>query len=109
MTESPLEASGGRHFIGMIRDITWRKQAEEHQARLVEVLEATPDFVGLADAQLNPIFLNQSGRMMVGLGTEEEIAEPRSATTSLNRRRRSSQTKAFRRCWSGAPGLGKPF
>lgn len=74
VTEFRLESSDRRHFIGVIRDITQRKQSEEHQARLVEVLEATPDFVGLADADRRPLFINRAGRTMVGLGVDEDIA-----------------------------------
>jgi two-component system cell cycle sensor histidine kinase/response regulator CckA len=64
-----------RGFAKVVRDITQRKLAEEHQARLVAVLESTSDFVGIADAQRRPIFINQAGRRMVGLGAEEDITK----------------------------------
>lgn len=75
LTVTEFRLAGGEqpHFIGVIRDITRRKQAEEHQARLVEVLEATPDFVGLANADLHPLFVNQAGRTMIGLAPEADV------------------------------------
>lgn len=75
VTEFRLAQGEQRHFIGVIRDITQRKQAEEHHARLVEVLEATPDFVGLANADLRPLFINQAGRTMVGLAPEADVTK----------------------------------
>jgi len=75
VTEFRLEDGDRRRFIGVIRDITRRKQAEEHQARLVEVLEATPDFVGLADADGHPFFINQAGRTMIGIGVDEDLTK----------------------------------
>lgn len=77
VTECKQEAGERRRFIGVVRDITERKQAEEHQARLVEVLEATSDFVGLADANRRPFFINHAGRTIIGLGVDEDIAGTR--------------------------------
>lgn len=74
VTEFRLADGGDRHFIGAIRDISRRKQAEEHQARLVEVLEATPDFVGLADARLRPLFVNRAGRAMIGIEPDADVS-----------------------------------
>lgn len=74
VTECKQQTAECRRFIGVVRDITERKQAEEHHARLVEVLEATPDFVGLADANRRPIFINRAGRMMLGMAADEDIS-----------------------------------
>ncbi len=73
ITECRTQDGEHRRFIGAIRDITQRKQAEEHQARLVEVLEATPDFVGLADADRRSMFINRAGRAMLGISADEDI------------------------------------
>ncbi|HZZ81604.1 MAG TPA: PAS domain S-box protein [Gemmataceae bacterium] len=64
---------GQRHFTGVVRDLTAQQQAEEHQARLIAVLEATPDFVGIADADLHPLFVNRAGRKMMGFGEREDL------------------------------------
>jgi len=79
VTEFRLEEHDEPLFIGMIRDITHRMQIEENQARLVSILEATPDFVGIADTEGRPLFINQSGRRMIGIGFEEDVSKIRIA------------------------------
>lgn len=44
------------------------------QARLVAILQATQDFVATANLEGEVLFLNSSGRELIGLGAEEEIA-----------------------------------
>ena len=61
-------------FEGTSVDITLRKQAEAAQARLVAVLEATPDLVGLADAEGRAMFMNRGGRVLLGIPPDEEIS-----------------------------------
>ena len=56
-------------------DNTARKQAEQAQLRLVAMLNATPDFVGIADAKdTHVIHINPAGRKMIGVGDEEDIS-----------------------------------
>ena len=58
----------------VISDITERKRAEQTQARLVAILDATPDFVGFADARDGHIYyINPAGRKMVGVGAQEDV------------------------------------
>ena len=64
----------GERFFAFIRDITERKRAEQAQARLVAILEATPDFVGFADAKdTHILFINKAGRKMTGLSEDEDV------------------------------------
>lgn len=65
---------------GTFQDITARKQLElESEETNVElevfrsVIENSPDFIGIADAQNNPIYLNPAGRALVGLSEEASI------------------------------------
>jgi PAS domain S-box-containing protein len=54
------------------------KRVEERTAesrRLAALIEATTDFVGMADLQGRPIYINRAGRRMVGLGDEEDISQ----------------------------------
>lgn len=60
-------------YIGTITDITERKQAEKEQARLVAILEATTDFVGIASTDGESTYLNHAAIEMVGL-TPEDIS-----------------------------------
>jgi len=55
------------------RDITTRRTAEEAQARLIRILEATTDYVGMATADGYPFYCNAAGRKMVGLDPEEPL------------------------------------
>ncbi|MDR3405232.1 MAG: PAS domain-containing protein [Chthoniobacter sp.] len=55
------------------RDITTRRTAEEAQARLIRILEATTDYVGMATADGYPFYANAAGRKMVGLDPDEPL------------------------------------
>ena len=76
----PLETQGrdfifkGRKMrVVAVRNISKRKQAEYTQARLTAILEATPDFVAIADPGQRLMYLNRAGRRMVGIGENENI------------------------------------
>jgi PAS domain S-box-containing protein len=47
-------------LVGMVQDITERREAEETLARFKAVLDATPDFVGMADAKSRAIYVNRA-------------------------------------------------
>ena len=54
-------------FHAIYRDITDRKLAEEAEARLVAILETTPDLVSIADPEGRLVYLNRAGRRMLGM------------------------------------------
>jgi len=54
-------------------EISERKQIEQSQARLTAILEATSDFVGIADAEGRTIYINSGGRKILGIPTDEDI------------------------------------
>ena len=58
-------------IVRMIEDISERKEAEEAQRRLTEILEATPDFVGIANAQGRALYVNRAGREITGANAED--------------------------------------
>jgi PAS domain S-box-containing protein len=60
-------------LVGISRDITQRRQAEEAHKRLAAILEATNDYVGMADAEGRRFYINRAGRRMLGLGETEDI------------------------------------
>ena len=65
---------GEVEMVGAIGiDITERLKAEEARDRLIEILEATPDFVGSADREGRLFYLNRAAREMLGLGLEEDF------------------------------------
>jgi PAS domain S-box-containing protein len=57
----------------VVVEITERKLAEQAQARLTALLEATTDFVAISDAAGRMIYVNKAGRSMVGIGEGEDI------------------------------------
>ncbi|MBD3671467.1 MAG: PAS domain S-box protein, partial [Gammaproteobacteria bacterium] len=58
-------------MYGTTMDVTSRVQAEQRYQRLVSILEATTDLVGIADPEGRVLYLNQSGRAMCGLWDHE--------------------------------------
>jgi PAS domain S-box-containing protein len=75
-----LSASGEGVSI-YLRDVMARKQAEHVQRRLTTIIEATPDLVGIADAQGRGLYLNRAGRRMVGLSEKEDAGAWRLASS----------------------------
>jgi len=55
------------------QDITEQKRADEERAQLIAIIEATTDFVSIADAAGQQIYLNSAGRRMLGLSDERDI------------------------------------
>ena len=74
----PLRGKDGEiiGMLGIARDITESEKAEETQKRLVALIEATPDFVGFADAKdKHIIYVNKAGRKMCGIGNDEDVTK----------------------------------
>ena len=70
-TFMPVEVSAnilpdGR-WQAFVRDISERKQFEDERQVFVSFLENSPDFIGIADPNGKPVYLNPAGRRMVGL------------------------------------------
>ncbi len=65
-------------MVGAMTDITAQRRAEEGHQRLAAILEASPDFVGTADANTFQVtWINRAGRRMLGLTDEEDISHLR--------------------------------
>jgi PAS domain S-box-containing protein len=54
-----------------------RKHAEEERRTLAELVERSPDFIGMATPAGRVIFINPAGRRMVGLGAGEDLGSTR--------------------------------
>lgn len=74
-TITPLTEDDGRitHFVSTGHDVTDWVRGEETRSRLVNIIEATPDFVATTDADARLLYLNQAGRRMLGLGPQHDI------------------------------------
>ncbi|MBE9061173.1 PAS domain-containing protein [cf. Phormidesmis sp. LEGE 11477] len=65
--------SGQVRLMACLRDVSDRKQVEEKQKRLLDILEATPDFVEITDAEGNCLYINQAGQKIIGLLEERPV------------------------------------
>jgi PAS domain S-box-containing protein len=63
--------NGQPHALGLVRDISERIKAEREQKKLLAILEATPDIVGIADACGKNCYMNKAGQNMLGLTNDE--------------------------------------
>jgi two-component system, LuxR family, sensor kinase FixL len=60
---------------GNVADAFERHRAESARAQLVSVLEATSDFVAMAERQSGRlIYLNQAGRRLIGFSLDEDVS-----------------------------------
>lgn len=66
-------------MFGVARDVTERMRAEETRARLVAILDATPDFVATATPDGRAFYCNRSARRTLGIGVDEDVTKVRLA------------------------------
>ena len=69
--------TGRSRFSYVMEDITDYRKAQAELKRLAAILEATTDFVGMADRSGRTLYLNQAARRLIGLPAEEIPPEHR--------------------------------
>lgn len=70
----PIDAPEGMSIHnGVLLDVSDRKAAEQAQARLTAMLEATSDIVGIADMQGNVLYLNAATHHLLGIPIGEDL------------------------------------
>jgi PAS domain S-box-containing protein len=74
VSKNLIAESSVQAVVSNYRDVTERRVAEENQARLVAILEATSDFVGVSDLSRRVLYLNRAGRRMIGIGDDEDVS-----------------------------------
>lgn len=62
-------------IVGNAQDITARKQSEKEQTRLVTILEATTDLVGMVDVEGRIRYLNRAGQDLLDFPDGVDVAE----------------------------------
>ncbi|MFC2074737.1 PAS domain S-box protein [Bdellovibrionota bacterium] len=109
---SEFKTKGRTFFTGIVRDITARKEEEETRSRLVDILDASPDFVGSATWTDKKIFyINKAGREMLGLKEDTDVTKTSMGDYYPERIRKSLEEFVYpillkKGVWSG-PGLLK--
>ncbi|MCM2256356.1 MAG: response regulator [Vicinamibacteria bacterium] len=58
---------------GIVLDVSARKAAEEDRERLVAILDATPDFVAIAEPGGRVLYLNRAARERLALGPDDDL------------------------------------
>ena len=83
MTITPVRDQGGEitDFIAIKQDITARKAAEKHRARLSAILEASPDFVATADPDRKVLYLNSAARRLLEIPEDVDAPQVRIGDT----------------------------
>ena len=74
--DSALQAAQAKlpdQIQSLAREIEERKAAQFAQERLIEINEATPDFVGRADLTGRTFYINPAGRKMFGLAPDLDV------------------------------------
>jgi two-component system cell cycle sensor histidine kinase/response regulator CckA len=65
---------GRRARLVLANDVTARRQVEAARARLIAILEATPDLVAISQVEGPASYLNAAGRRLLGIGSEEVVS-----------------------------------
>jgi len=60
-------------MIGLIQDITERRNAEADRDQMIKILEATPDLVGIIDVKGHMTYVNRAGREWYGLSSQGSL------------------------------------
>jgi PAS domain S-box-containing protein len=76
MSISPVRDTYGRpiYFVGVQTDITERQRTEFERQKFVSLVENSSDFIGMADLEGKPFFINPAGCRLVGLDGLEAVA-----------------------------------
>ncbi|MBD3267573.1 PAS domain S-box protein, partial [bacterium] len=72
---SEMDLEGRQNFIGILRDITERKEAEEHLTRISKAVESSSDAIFLGDKDGIPIYLNHAFIKRFGYSLHELLEQ----------------------------------
>ncbi|HPQ68657.1 MAG TPA: PAS domain S-box protein [bacterium] len=62
-------------ILGVTRDISERKRLQDEQQKLISLVERSSDLIGVYTLDGRMIYVNESGRKMIGLEPDEDLAD----------------------------------
>lgn len=83
-------------ILAILRDTTARKRLEQERARLIDIIEATPDFVFTYDADNKISYINRAGLERLGLESTDGLT-----MADLHRIPVTSPEEVEKGIWSG--------
>jgi two-component system, cell cycle sensor histidine kinase and response regulator CckA len=60
--------------VGAMLDVTARRKSEQEQERRAQIMDATSDFVAMAEPDGRLVYLNRAGRELLGIGPTDDLA-----------------------------------
>ena len=60
--------------VGAMLDVTARRKIEQEHEQRAQIMDATSDFVAMAEPDGTLVYLNRAGRAFLGLGATDELA-----------------------------------
>jgi PAS domain S-box-containing protein len=105
-----LEQRVRERTLKLEQEIEERKRVERNQARLIAIIDGTPDMVATSRADGTPLYCNPAGRGMLGLSSDDDLAKavPYSHRwASLLRGQAIAHAQAYG-AWRGEAALLRP-
>ncbi|MEF8794367.1 MAG: EAL domain-containing protein [Thiohalorhabdus sp.] len=75
-TITRLEWEGSTYLVALLNDRSSARELEAERQRLAEILESTPDLVGIADPEGNVVYRNKSARDLLASPLSERDPRP---------------------------------
>jgi PAS domain S-box-containing protein len=72
MRSAPLDWDGQPSYVIALRDITERKHIEQERQKFVSLADNSMEFIGMADMNFIPFYVNEAGLRLVGLDNLEQ-------------------------------------
>jgi PAS domain S-box-containing protein len=60
--------------VGAMLDVTARRKSEQEQEQRSQIMDATSDFVAMAEPDGRLVYLNRAGREFLGIGATDDLA-----------------------------------
>jgi len=109
MRARPLFDAAGKVQGALLawRDVSEERQMAESRRRLMAIVENTPDCISLTDASLKTIFINRSGRELLGLDEHEDVRDYPIFDSGYERQQEVFESEVLPALLRGDPWIGE--